>query len=609
MKHSGFSGIDGSVPEYPGESEHSASVLISTAVAPEVHEFHSNVVIVRSNNPITAWSRNLQDNLKQIIPRCSESMSMKEIQGMSLDGSICIFLDDTDLSVLADPSPEDFDMVKKLCSSANGILWVTQGAQSESTYPFQKMATGLMRTIRNENAGVQLVTLDLEGQGQNPLESTIGLICNNICMVYEKVFISKPSVSKCDVEYLVRNGVLHIPRIVESPQANQCVIRKTEEMSLEIQPFAQKDRPLRLTIETPGFLDSLYFLDDEAAKTSLMEDDVEIRVEATGVNFRDIMYAVGQISSEHFGGECSGTISALGSAVSGLKVGDRVCALTRGGYSTLARCSAHLVAKIPHDVPFVAAAAIPVAFSTAYYSMIEVARLSRGETILIHAAAGGVGQAALRLAQWIGAEIFATVGSPEKKAFLMDTFGISEDHIYCSRDISFVDCIKLTTKGKGVDVVLNSLAGEALKASLDCLAHFGRFVEIGKQDLMVNTRIEMNKFTYNVTYATVDLLLLQAEKTQLVQRILSEVTNLIFSGIIDNVATLNVFPTSKLEAAFRFMQSGRSTGKIVVEAKKGDQVKVCQQVFFIHTSFFRLLPKQLSKSKNRLWQRHQLIQI
>lgn len=575
MKQTGFSGIDGGVPIYPGDSENGAGVLISTAVAPGLQETDRNVVFISSQAQRTTLCNRVRDSIVETLPQCSKSIFLQDIAEKDLEHSICIFLDSGDKSILADPSSKDFHAVKTLCSSATGILWVIQGAQTETTNPFQNMATGLLRTIRNENAGLQLITLDIDGRDRHLLERSSDSVCRNICKVFERVFISRSSVSGFDLEYLERNGLLHIPRIVESPQANQCLIRETEKMSLEIQPFAQQDRPLRLTIQSPGFLDSLYYLDDEIAKTPLLDEDVEIRVEATGVNFRDIMYAVGQISSEHFGGECSGTISAVGSNISVLKVGDRVCALTRGGYSTLTRCSAYLVTKIPDNVPFVVAAAIPVAFSTAYYSLVEMARLSQGESVLIHAAAGGVGQAALRLAQWIGAEVFATVGSQEKKDFLMETFKIPEDHIFSSRETSFVDYIKLGTKGKGVDVVLNSLAGEALKASLDCLAHFGRFVEIGKQDLMVNTRMEMRKFTYNVTYMTVDLLLLQAEKTQLVQKVLSKVTDLIFRGVISNVATINVFPTSQLEAAFRFMQSGRSTGKIVVEVKKGDQVKVC----------------------------------
>ena len=574
LKQSGFSGVDGSVPDFPGASEDSARVILSTPIPPEANKTNCNVIVVSSDAQSTTLSKKLVQYIEGTLSQCLKSISLQDIPDMAIENSVCIILDDKRTSILADPSARDFQAVRKLCSSASGILWVMQGAQTQTTNPFQNMATGLLRTIRNENAGLQLVTLDLDDRNQDLLKSSPESICGIVSKVIEKIFISKSSVSGIDHEYLERNGILHIPRILESPQANQCLIRKTEEMSLEIQPFAQKDRPLRLSIESPGFLDSLYHLTDERANTPLQDEEVEIRVEATGVNFRDIMYAVGQITSDHFGYECSGTISAVGSNVSGLLIGDRVCALTKGGFSTLTRSSAYLVTKIPDHMPFVIAAAIPVAFSTAYYSLVETARLSRGESVLIHAGAGGVGQAAVRIAQWIGAEVFVTVGSPEKKALMMESFKIPADHIFSSRETSFADCIKLATKGKGVDVILNSLAGEALKVSLDCLAHFGRFVEIGKQDLMVNTRMEMRKFTYNVTYMTVDLLLLQAEKPRLVQSILAKVADLIFTGVFKNIETINVFPISQLESAFRFMQSGRSTGKIVVEAKQGDQVKV-----------------------------------
>ena len=230
---------------------------------------------------------------------------------------------------------------------------------------------------------------------------------------------------------------------------------------------------------------------------------------------------------------------------------------------------------------FVSAAAIPVVFSTAYFGLVRTARLSAGEAILIHAAAGGVGQAAIGLCQWIEAEIFVTVGSTDKKKFLMDSYNIPEDHIFYSRDTSFKTSIKHRIFGTGVDVLLNSLAGEMLKVSLDCLAPFSRFIETGKKDLIVNTRVEMYKFANNITYAIVDLLLLQAKKSKLTGKILSD---LMFNARLDNIAAVKAFPIAQIEAAFRLTQSGRSIGKIIGEPQDGDQVKVCRNAQFITES-------------------------
>lgn len=531
--------------------------------------FSAEVIIVCSKTPIRISLERLQDTLEITTTRRSTVVSLTAINNMDLSNSICIFMDELDSPMMANLNSEEFNAVQRLCS-AQGLLWVIQDANLETATPNANMIAGLIRTVRNENSGIQSIVLDLDGKKRLSSDDTSDLICK----VFKKCWGIDASTRELEREYMERGGGIFIPRIVEDPDASRWAIRQDGKAEPELQNFEQADRPLSLTIESPGLLDTLYFEDDKDAMTPLLHDHVEIRVKATGVNFRDVMYAVGQISSEHFGGECSGTIAAVGQSVSGFEIGDRVCALSSGGFGTLARCSSHLVAKIPDSMSFVSAAAIPVIFSTAYFGLVHTARLSAGETILIHAAAGGVGQAAIRLGQWIGAEIFATVGSSEKKKFLMDTYNIPEDHIFNSRDTSFEVSIKHRTLGNGVDVVLNSLAGEMLKASLDCLAPFGRFIEIGKKDLIVNTRVEMNKFTNNITYATVDLLLLQAKKPQLAGKVLSEVTDLIFHRCMESIVMINVFPTSQTEAAFRLMQSGKSIGKIVVEPQEGDQVKV-----------------------------------
>ena len=138
---------------------------------------------------------------------------------------------------------------------------------------------------------------------------------------------------------------------MEDNDASCWAVRSDGAVDLELQPFNQVDRPLSLTIESPGLLDTLYFEDDKGATTSLLDDQVEIKVEATGVNFREVMYAVGQISSEHFGGECSGTIAAMGRSVSGFEMGNRVCALSRGGYGTLPGARLILSSKSPNLCP------------------------------------------------------------------------------------------------------------------------------------------------------------------------------------------------------------------------------------------------------------------
>jgi NADPH:quinone reductase-like Zn-dependent oxidoreductase len=343
-------------------------------------------------------------------------------------------------------------------------------------------------------------------------------------------------------------------------------------MTISSQPFQQPGRRFKLQIGNLGALDTLYFADDVVER--LADDDIEIEVKATGLNFKDIVVTMGQLAQPYIGIECSGIVSSVGRKVQHLKVGQRVMALPLGGYSTYARCKATSAAPIPENMSFEVGATVPVVFCTAYYALFDLGHLQEGERILIHAGAGGVGQAAIMLAQIIGAEIFVTVGSVEKKQFLMTQYGIPEDHILYSRDTSFGRGIRRATNNEGVDVVINSLAGDLLRETWECLAPFGRFVEIGKADITKNTRLDMLPFEYNVSFASVDLTKVALHRPKLMKRLLENVTELMAKESVRPILPLTTYRISELETAFRTLQTGKAMGKIVIVPHQDDYVKV-----------------------------------
>ncbi len=211
-------------------------------------------------------------------------------------------------------------------------------------------------------------------------------------------------------------------------------------------------------------------------------DQVEIRVRASGLNFRDVLTALGMLPARAAtpGAECAGTIVRVGSAVRGWKAGDDVLAFAPSSLQTFVNVPAEFVARKPASMTFADAAGIPVAFLTALYGLDRLARLSAGQSILIHAAAGGLGMAAVQLAMRAGAEVFATAGSPEKREFLRQ---LGVRHIFDSRSLAFREEVLEATGGRGVDVVLNSLAGDFIRASFDVIAENGCFLEVGKRGI------------------------------------------------------------------------------------------------------------------------------
>ena len=350
--------------------------------------------------------------------------------------------------------------------------------------------------------------------------------------------------------------------------------RNLNQASAEQQPLIQQGRPLKMGFTSPGHLDSMCFEDDPVIGSELKDDEVEISVKATSLNFKDILIGLGQVPYEDPGLECAGLVVRTGKNVSDVFPGDRVCACVFGSFANYVRCPALNVGKLADHVSYAEGASIPAVYATAFYGLRTLAQLQQGESVLIHAAAGGVGQAAITIAQLIGAHIFATVSTEEKRAHLVNNLGIAEENVFYSRDTSFKDNVMRATRQQGVDVVLNSLGGDLLHASWETLAPFGRFIELGKLDLQLNSRLEMAVLLRNASFTSVDLGALREKKPSVFSAVLREVLDLYQAKKLRAVTPLNTFSFSELHKAFRFMEGGKHVGKIVAVVTEGDQVLV-----------------------------------
>lgn len=282
--------------------------------------------------------------------------------------------------------------------------------------------------------------------------------------------------------------------------------------------------------------------------------------------------ALGDLAEYKLGVDAAGVVTRVGAGVTGLRVGDRVMTASCDTFATYVRFPAQGAIPVPADMSFEEAASMPLIFLTAYYALVTAGQLVRGESVLIHAAAGGVGQAAIQIAQSVGAEIFATVGPEEKRQLLIEQYGIPEDHIFSSRDTSFHRGVMRATGGRGVDVVLNSLAGEALRLSWHCLAKFGRFLEIGKADLFANTGLDMKPILDNKSYIGINLLDFENNPTPRVVALWEQTARLIHDGAVRPVQPLQCFNMAEVEKAFRYMQTGKHMGKVVISVSDDDVV-------------------------------------
>ena len=340
-----------------------------------------------------------------------------------------------------------------------------------------------------------------------------------------------------------------------------------------LRPRAEASAPARTLFQldflAPGPFRNLQWRRADTSAAPLAAGEIEIEVRATGLNFRDVMYAMGLLPDEAvengfcgpaLGIELAGIVVATGSEVTGFAAGDEVMAIAPGAFATRVRTPAWAATPKPAGWSLSAAATVPSAFFTAYYSLVELARLQEGERVLIHGAAGGVGIAAIQIARHLGADVLATAGSPLKRDFVTM---LGADRVFDSRSLTFADEILKATDGAGVDVVLNSLAGEAMRRTVRLLKPFGRMLELGKRDFYENARLGLRPFRNNISYFGIDAEQLLAERPDTVRRCFAELRALFSSGTLRPLPYRS-FPAGDVESAFRHMQPSRHIGKIVV---------------------------------------------
>jgi NADPH:quinone reductase-like Zn-dependent oxidoreductase len=321
---------------------------------------------------------------------------------------------------------------------------------------------------------------------------------------------------------------------------------------------------LRLDIPTRGVLEDLAWV--AATRGALGPAQIEIRARAVGLNFRDVLNALGMYPGEAgpLGSECVGEIVAVGSEVRDLRVGDLVMCVATGAFASTVVTDAALAVRVPASLTPEAAATVPIAFLTARYALAELARLSPGQRVLIHAGAGGVGMAAIQVARRVGAEIFATAGSPHKRQ-LLASLGVA--HVMDSRSVGFADELMARTGGEGVDVVMNSLSGEFIPKSLGALRPGGCFVELGKRDVWEPARVSAVRpdVRYHVVYLGDSF----ASEPARIHAMLTALADDLAAGRLEPLPH-RVFGAADVAEAFRVMAQARHVGKIVVRTPGGE---------------------------------------
>ena len=526
----------------------------------------------------TATTQAVVSTIRDLYEGTVSTIPITDVTEIPLSSRHIISLVSLDEDLFFEASADDptmFDAIQKLVQrSGNTILWLLKGSTGETPHPAQAIFLGLARTIRSEHEDIKFITLDLpkDHDTTNTGRCAVDILNDPVT----------------EDELAMRNDLIFIPRVEVDEDLNK-KLPNGGHRPPRLETFKQ-DRNLALKIGKVGLLDTLVFeYDEDTIRSQIGDDDVEVEVKASALNFRDLAASIGIIDDYRLGDECSGIVTRTGCNVdeTEFQPGDRVLAFRpgQGAHRSIVRNPALLCHKIG-SMDFVTATSFGAVFTTAYFSLIDTAHLQKGEYCLIHAAAGGVGQMAIQLAQTMGAHVIATVGSQSKRDFLKAKFSLTDEMIFSSRDPSFVDGVLKVTNGRGCDVALNSLAGDLLHATWSCMASFGRLVEIGKRDIHENTKLDMGPFRKNTTYASVDLTTLFNLNKTLLSRIMHDCYQLIEDGKIQIPSPIAEVSYAEVQKGFRLLQMGKHVGKVVLVPGDNDLVPVLPPISYRNINLF-----------------------
>lgn len=567
LRENGFSGNDLVIRDYKDERARYVSIIVTSADTPSHAVVGGSRVLIVVDDQDEGQRSLALDLVKEGFD-FSDYHPVVFALSQVADAKVCptdhvLYLADMGKSLLAEPSEETFQLIQSWVQQSKQLLWITASSISHHHYPYTGLKDGLLRVIRSENNSKRIVSLSFEND-----TSDKSIFIQHIAQTFKSAF----EAASPDTEYVVRDGKVLTGRLIQEVSLNS-------DLNSSIHPQVKHEAwlpgpALKFDVGTRGSLDTLRFIEDHDYNRELGPMDIEIEIQAWAIGFRDVFAALGRLDENEFGTDCAGVVKRVGTKCTKICPGDRVCTSQFGCMRTYVRANELDTIKVPESLSMEEACGVLNPGMTAWYSLIDVAQLQKGEKILIHAASGATGQVAIQIAQMVGAEIFATVGYDHKKHLLINDYGIPESHIFYSRDLSFAQGVMRVTGGYGVDVVLNSLVGEGLRESWECVAPYGRFIEIGKADIHANAALPMACFANNVSFTAVDLRHITFHRVDLARQLLHTTLRLVQAGTIRCPSPWHTYPLSAIEEAFRYFQSGKNTGRVVIRVDHSAKVQV-----------------------------------
>ncbi|KAL8922865.1 MAG: hypothetical protein Q9172_003405 [Xanthocarpia lactea] len=464
-------------------------------------------------------------------------------------------------------------------AQSKSMVWLTPGGIVKGQNPRGAFMTGLLRVIATENPAGRFLSINTEGDGFERGNDDLvrGAVNNEFVLQNERL-----GEGSTDSEFAWQDGCMWVSRVVPDTGLGEYseTSKTPTRQGFQMLPI-DSHGPIRADFEAAGILNSLYFRPYTELLQPLPDDYIDVKVAAVGLNWRDVAMATSRniLASSNLSSEYAGIVTKVGPKVAGLSVGDRVYGLGRGHFGNHERVPAAFAQKLRPTDDFVEAATMPLVYMSAIYALEYLVRLRKGDRVLIQSASGGLGLAAIQIARDRGAEIFATVGTPDKVSFLANSLGISIDHIFSSRDPENLSRVARAIGKGGFDVILSTVAeGDSLYQSLKALAPMGHLIDVGRVDVLKSKQLGLELFQKNANFSSFDLNVVVDNDPDLGSQLMKTVNELYRTGRITPIRPYSVFDVSELDQALLSFSQGMHIGKLAVSFQDPkSNIKLLQQ--------------------------------
>jgi NADPH:quinone reductase-like Zn-dependent oxidoreductase/SAM-dependent methyltransferase len=560
LSQAGFSGLDMCLDDFA--TPHSSTcVMVSTARGP-ASIVNGNATLHLSGNIDVVYGSVQTELMSQVIRELTSRgtqhnmISLETVTDSTFmsDHRVIAFLEADDVAV--NVTEQQLQALKAMVRTASTVTWVTSSGLMKAKNAEGALIPGLLRTLGTEISSAKFIFIDYDPE--EPINSEE--LAKAIVDKEERLQHDQSGAESEDRDFAWQDGCFWVGRLVPDTSLHETAVLMDKPASKAVMLPFHEQGPLRADFETPGILSSLYFKAYEEAFDALPDDYIQVRVVANGLNWKDLATSSGRLDQNYTSCEYAGIVESVGSAVNDLSIGDKVFGVGKGHSTNIVRVPAAWALRLQPDEDLVQLASIPLAYATTIWAFEHVTRIRKGEKVMIQSAAGGVGLAAVRFAQAMGAEVFATVGNDEKAEFLKTVTGLDDAHIFPSRGEVNVARLLEASSG-GFDVMLGAVQGDVLHEYLRAMAPMGRYIDIGRGDVQNSKSLPMQVFQRGISFTSFDL---ADVPEHLGKEVMASVGEHLRAGRIGPIPRVTLYDIAQLDKALLSFSKGTHIGKIVM---------------------------------------------